>query len=114
MRDLLLDLTQALNSVCPAFLHLPPETLPPYITVEPVSSLQGLPWGPTIVTFTIKIWSRYAGIYEILRLGKGVEKILENYTKSSLKIIKSALTLLSDKETRVQTLHLQARVMSHE
>jgi len=114
MRDFLLDLTKALTEICPAFLHLPPETPYPYITIEPVSSLQGLPWGPTIITLTIKIWSRYTGTHEILKLARSVEKTVNTYKKSSLKIIKSALTLRADKKTRVHTIHLQARVTSDE
>ncbi len=110
MRELFLDLTKLLEHVCPVFQHVPADPPHPYITLEPTQSLQGLPWGPTLVTFTVKIWSRYSGTKEILKLAKGVESLLYTYQKGSLKVMKSGLSLLKDEETRVHTFSIKARV----
>lgn len=110
MRELFLDLTKILAPVCPVFHHVPPEAPYPYMTLEPLSSLQGLPWGPTLVTFTLKIWSRYAGTKEILKLAKTVDALLHTYQKGSLKVMESSLALLKEGETRVHTFSIKARV----
>lgn len=114
MREFLKDLATTLGQVAPSFLHLPPKTNYPYITIELEQNLQGLPWGPRIVILTIKIWSRYAGTQEILKLAKGVENLLEGYTpqdfKVSLKILEGTLKLLTDGQTRVYTCRLKARL----
>jgi len=114
MRKFYTDLTAALSQVCPAFLHVPPQTIYPYITLEPGNSLQGLPWGPLIVIFSVKIWSRYTGTQEILKLAHAVEHLLHWYTPktftASLKILESTLILLKDGQTRVQTFRLKARL----
>jgi len=110
MRELFLDLTKLLGQVCPVFQHVPSEALYPYMTLEPLNSLQGLPWGPTFVTFTVKIWSRYAGTKEILKLAKVVESLLYTYQKGSLKVMKSGLSLLKDGDIRVHTFSVKARI----
>ena len=114
MRNLLIDLRTTLGEVCPTFLQVPAKTPHPYITIEPGQSLQGLPWGPLIVTLTIKIWSRYAGTREILKLAKSVETLLQKYAPAtfevSLKMQESTLVLLSDSKTRVHSFHLKARL----
>ncbi|MBI2707868.1 MAG: hypothetical protein HYX35_06135 [Proteobacteria bacterium] len=110
MRELFLDLTKTLEQVCPVFQHVPPESPYPYMTLEPLHSLQGLPWGPTLVTFTLKIWSQYAGTKEILKLAKTVEEMLHTYQVGSLKVMKSGLSLLRDRETRVHTFSIKARI----
>ncbi|MBY0501455.1 MAG: DUF3168 domain-containing protein [Alphaproteobacteria bacterium] len=114
MNELLWDLTQSLAHICPAFLQLPPQTPYPYIMIEPEMVLQGVPWGPTMVTLTVKIWSRYAGTSEILRLVKGVDLALQSYVSEtlevSLKIIESTLSFLNDCQTRVHTFRLKARL----
>jgi hypothetical protein len=114
MRKFCSDLTKALSRICPAFLQVPPEAPYPYITVEPQTSLQGLPWGPTLATLKVKIWSRYAGTQEILKMARKAEQIFYIQQQGSLKIMQSALTLLTDKQTRVHTFSLKARIPSHE
>src|SRR4030095_2221995 len=101
MRDLLKDLSHNLQDICPVFLQLPlaeKDISYPYITIEPENFLQGLPWGPSIMTLFVKIWSRYTGTKEILILTKKVEKKLHSYTSAtlnvSIKILTSALLLL--------------------
>jgi len=110
MRDFFLDLTKVLSQVCPVFLHVPPEATYPYMTLEPINSLQGIPKGPTLITFTLKIWSQYAGTKEILRMAKRVEPLLHAYQKGSLKIMKSGIALLKEGNTRVHTFNIKARV----
>lgn len=115
MREFLIDFAALLGQVSPAFLQVPPKTAYPYITLEPAQSLHGLPGGPTILTLSVKIWSRYAGTQEILKLARGVEVLLQGYApkhiKVSLKILESALMLLNDGQTRVHTFRLKARLM---
>lgn len=114
MNELLWDLTQSLARICPAFLQVPPQTPYPYITVEPETVLQGMPWGPTMVTLTVKIWSCYAGTSEILGLVKGVDGVLQAYVSEtlevSLKVMESTLNFLNDCQTRVHTFRLKARL----
>lgn len=114
MRDLLTDLRTTLAEVCPTFLEVPPKTAYPYITIEPGQSLQGYPWGPLIVTLTIKVWSDYAGTKEILSLSKTVEKLLQGYAPTafevSLKMVESTLMHLRDEKIRVHTFRLKARL----
>lgn len=110
MRSFLTDLLQALNSFCPTFLHLPQDTPYPHITLEEISSLTGLPAGPLLLTFTLKIRSRYAGTKEILTLLHQVESILKNYPKGSCKVMKSFLSLVPEGDTRIHTLHVKAKV----
>lgn len=114
MRNLLIDLRTSLGEVCPTFLHVPTKSTYPYITIEPGQSLHGLPWGSTILTLTIKIWSCYTGTREILKLSKCVETRLQKYTPNSfevsLKMLESTLVLLSDGKTRVHSFRLKARL----
>jgi len=114
MRELLADLATTLGQVGPAFLQVPPNTAYPYISLEPNQRLQGLPGGPLVLTLSIKIWSRYAGTQEVLKLAKGVEDILQAYApqtvKVCLKILESTLMLLTDGQTRVYTFRLKARL----
>jgi hypothetical protein len=114
MRDFILDLTKTLTPLCPTFLHVPPETPYPHISIEPLQSLMGVPWGPTIVTLVIKIWSQYAGTKEILILAKGVERILRYYEKANIKVAESGLALSGDGTTRIHTFRLKAKVEVHE
>jgi hypothetical protein len=117
MRDLLTDLRTTLEEVCPTFLEVPPKTPFPYITIEPGKSLRGYPWGPLIVTITIKIWSDYSGTKEILTLSKTLEKLLQSYTpiafQVSLKMLESTLMLLTDEKIRVHTFRLKARLQGN-
>ena len=62
-----------------------------------------------MVTLTLKIWSRYAGTHEILKLAKEVEGFLQ-VCEISLKILESTLVLLEDGQTRVHSFRLKARV----
>lgn len=110
MRELLLNLSTTLATLCPTFVHVPLHTPYPYITLEPDLVLSGLPWGPQIATFSVKIWSRYAGTIEILNLAKGVEDLLQRYEKTSLKIRESSLEVLNDGQTRRHTFKLAARL----
>ncbi|HUX80523.1 MAG TPA: hypothetical protein VMW10_12390 [Alphaproteobacteria bacterium] len=114
MREFLIDLKANLEEICPTFLQVPPKTPYPYITLEPGHYMQGFPWGPLIVTLTIKIWSDYAGTKEILSLGRAVEKHLKRYTSTafevSLKIDKSSLLHMVDEQIRVHTIGLKARL----
>lgn len=112
MGEFLNHLTMGLNHVCPTFTQLPPQTAYPYITVEVEQKLQGLPWGPYMVMLTIKIWSRYAGTQEVLKLAKAVEDFLSTQTfKGSLKLLESTLVLLNDAQTRVHSFRLKARIL---
>lgn len=110
MGEFFFDLIKALRQICPAFLHLPPDVAYPHITVEPTNSLTGLPWGPTVLNFSVKIWSHYAGTKEILKMAKNVEAALNTYQKGSLKVMKSALSLLEDGKTRVHTFQVKAKI----
>jgi len=114
MHEFLSDFRQTLNHVCATFLQVPPQTSYPYITLEPNLVLKGLPWGPTMVTLNVKIWSRYAGTHEIVMFSRRVEQIILTYVpktlKVSLKIVKSALELLNDGQTRVHTFRLKVRI----
>jgi hypothetical protein len=114
MREFLIDLRTTLTEVCPTFLQVPLKTPYPYITIEPGHYLQGFPWGPLIVTLTIKICSDYAGTKEILSLARAVEKRLRRYTSTTfevgLKMEKSSLMLLVDEKIRVHTILLKARL----
>jgi hypothetical protein len=114
MRELVLDLTKILGTVCPTFHHVPQEVPYPHITLEPINSLYGLPWGPTIVTVTVKIWSRYAGTQEVLKLAKRVENIIYSYQKGSIKLMESALFHLKEEAIRVHTFRLKVKVATHE
>lgn len=111
MGEFLKNLTMGLNHICPTFIQTPFQTPYPYITLEAEQKLQGLPWGPSMVIVTVKIWSRYGGTQEILTLAKGVEEFLyEQSFKTSLKILESALSLLTDGQTRVHSFRLKARI----
>jgi hypothetical protein len=114
MRDFILDLTKILTPLCPTFLHVPPETPYPHISIEPLQSLMGVPWGPTVITLAIKIWSQYAGTKEILNLAKEVERVLRHYNKANIKISESSLALSNDGTTRVHTIRIKAKVEAHE
>lgn len=113
MRDILTDLRSTLNEVCPTFLYVPSEPPYPYISIEPGQSLQGLPWGPHILIINIKIWSRYKGTREIVRIVKSIDHLLQRYTlkavKVSLKVTESSLMLLKDEQTRLHTFRLKVR-----
>jgi hypothetical protein len=110
MREFFTDLIHVLSPLCPTFLQLPPEVPYPHMTVEEITSLCGIPAGPTLLSFSLKIWSQYAGTKEILKTLHEVENLIITYQKGRMKIMKSFLTLLSDGKTRVHTLHLKARV----
>ena len=110
MREFFTDLIVLLSPLCPTFLQLPPKVPYPHITVEDITSLCGLPAGPTLLSFSLKIWSQYAGTKEILKTLHEVEAIIGTYQKARMKVMKSFLTVLSDGKTRVHTLHLKARV----
>lgn len=114
MRKFISDLRVSINQVCPTFLHVPPQTTPPYVTLEVEHSLQGLPWGPRIVKFNVKVWSQYKGTQEVLKLAKSVENLLQKYSTSilgvSLKLLESTLVLLPDGQTRVHTFRVLARL----
>lgn len=110
MREFLLELRSALLPMSPTFLHVPQDVPYPHITLEPLSSLRGIPWGPLVLTFRLKIWSQYEGTREILEMIKNVEAFLGSYPKGSLKVLKSALTLLTDKKTRVHVFSVKARI----
>lgn len=120
MRNLLTDLRLTLNELCPTFLQTPIHPIYPYIIIEPGQSLKGLPWGPHIALLSIKIWSRYKGTREILKIAKHAENILEHYApkilEARLKLIESTLVLLKDEQTRLHTFRLKARYQgdSHE
>lgn len=111
MGELLKNLTAGLGHICPTFTQVPPQSAYPYITLEAEQNLQGLPWGPSMVILSVKIWSRYAGTQEILSLAKEVEGFLyEQSFKTSLKILESTLVFLNDDQTRVHCFRLKARV----
>ncbi len=110
MGEFFFDLTKVLSKICPTFLTLPLEVEYPHITVEPTNSLTGLPWGPTVLNFRVKIWSRYIGTKEILKMAKNVEAALNAYKRGSLKVMKSSLSFLEDGHTRVHTFQVKARI----
>lgn len=111
MGEFLKNMTLGLSHICPTFTQVPFQTVYPYITVEVEQNLQGLPWGPSMVILSVKIWSRYAGTQEILKFAKEVEGFLyEQSFKTSLKILESTLVLLDDGQTRLHCFRLKARV----
>jgi len=111
MGEFLNKMRVALNQICPTFTQTPLQTPYPYITLDVEQKLQGLPWGPLMVVVAVKIWSRYAGTHEILKLAKGVEGFLYEYSfETSLKILESSLVLLKDGQTRVHSFRLKARI----
>ncbi len=111
MGELLKKLTAGLAHICPTFTQTPPQTPYPYITLQADNVLQGLPWGPSMVTLSVKIWSRYRGTQEILKFAKEVEEFLyEESFEIRLKILESTLVLLNDGVTRVHSFRLKARV----
>ena len=112
MHQFLNDLRKKLDRICPTFLQIPHEAPYPYITLEPQQHLVGLPWGPRILLLDIKIWSRYKGTQEILRLTSKVESSLLDSTsfKVSLSIVQSTLGLLTDGQTRKHTFRLKVRL----
>jgi hypothetical protein len=110
MLNFLKNLTNGLETICPTFTHVPPQTPYPYITVEAEQVLQGLPWGPCMAMMTVKIWSRYMGLHEILTLVKDVEAFLQTQ-RGGLKILESKLVLLNDGQTRLHSLRLKARIL---
>jgi hypothetical protein len=110
MRELLMHLSRPLAEIVPTYIHVPLKTPYPYITLEPDLVLLGLPWGPRIATFSVKIWSRYAGTIEILKLAKQVETIILSYGNNGLKIRESHLELLKDGQTRLHTFKLKTRL----
>lgn len=111
MGEFLNTLRTGLSEICPTYTHVPPGTPYPYITIEAEQTLQGLPWGPLMAIVTVKIWSRYTGMKEILKLAKDVEDYLyEQSFTTSLKILESTLTLLDDGQTRVHGFRMKARI----
>ena len=117
MRKFLSDLRTNLNQICPTFLHVPPQTVYPYVTIEVEQSLQGLPWGPRVVKLSVKVWSQYKGTQEILKLAKGIENHLQKYSSSvlsvSLKVLESTLVFLPEGQTRVHTFRVLARLQEN-
>ncbi|MBA3814626.1 MAG: hypothetical protein H0X26_09160 [Alphaproteobacteria bacterium] len=112
MGEFLKKLMTGLNQICPTFTQTPPQTPYPYITLEVEQKLSGLPWGPFMVIVTAKIWSRYPGTQEILKLAKEAEGFLHARSfETSLKLLESTLVLLNDGQTRVHSFRLKARVM---
>lgn len=109
MLNFLKKITTGLEAICPAFTHVPLQTPYPYITIETEQMLRGLPWGPHMALMNVKIWSRYRGIQEILKLAKDVEHFLERQN-GSLKIIESTLVILNDGQTRLHSFRLKARI----
>lgn len=113
MRELLTTLSTALGQICPTFVHVPPQTVYPYITLEPKQVLEGFPAGSRVMLVSIKIWSRYKGTQEILKLAKEVEGLLQNYApqtfKVSVKILESTLVFLEDGNTRLHTIQIKMR-----
>lgn len=111
MGEFLNTLRAGLTEICPAYTHVPSGVPYPYITLEAEHTLQGLPWGPLMAVVMVKIWSRYEGMKEILKLADDVEGYLykQSFT-TSLKILESSLVLLNDGQTRVHTLRLKARL----
>lgn len=109
MDEFLKKLTTELNQICPAFLQVPFQTPYPYITVEADTLLQGLPWGPSMAIVSVKIWSRYTGIQEVLKFAKAIEELL-SLSEWALKILESTLVMLNDGQTRVHTFRLKTRL----
>lgn len=116
MGQLLKTLAGELNQFCPTFTQVPQHTPYPYITLEAEQVLQGVPWGPSMMILSLKIWSRYAGTHEILRLAKNVEAFLNSsqFPQASLKILESSLLLLKDGQTRLHCFRLKARITGDE
>lgn len=110
MRNFFPHLTKTLSTICPAYLHLPEKAPYPHMVVEPLHSLSGLPGGPVIVTFTLKLLSNYSGTKEILKLGNDAQQSLTTYPKASLKILKSALSFIPEKKIRLHTFHVKGRI----
>lgn len=114
MGQFLKNLAVALDQFCPTFTQVPYQTPYPYITLEAEQILQGLPWGPSMMMLNIKIWSRYAGIQEILKIAKSVEAFLNTYhspsLQVSLKLLESTLVLLKDGQTRIHCFRLKVRL----
>ncbi|EKE10377.1 MAG: hypothetical protein ACD_16C00043G0004 [uncultured bacterium] len=108
MRKLLNELRNDLSLICPTHIQRPEEVFFPHITLVPEQSLYGVPWGPRIACISIKLWSRYAGTLEILRLGYEVEQRLYAFSPFSLKLMESSLHLLKDERTRLYKLRLKA------
>jgi hypothetical protein len=117
MRKFISDLRKSLSQACPAFLHVPPQTAYPYVTLEVEQSLQALPWGPRIVKLNVKIWSQYKGTQEILKLAKSIEGHLHAYSSSvlgiSLKLLESTMVFLPNTQTRVHTFRMCARLQEN-
>jgi hypothetical protein len=112
MGEFFKKMTLALSQICPTFTQVLPQTPYPYITLEAEQTLQGIPWGPSMVILRVKIWSRYRGTQEILRLAKEVEKFLYAGTfYVSLKILESTLVFLDDGQTRIHCFRLKARIL---
>ena len=114
MGEFLKNLAGELNQLCPTFTQVPQHTPYPYITLEGEQILQGVPWGPSMMILSLKIWSRYAGTQEILKIAKNVEEFLNAYCppalQVSLKILESSLLLLKDGQTRIHCFRLKARI----
>lgn len=114
MGRFLKNLAESLDQFCPTFTQVPPQTPYPYITIEAEQMLQGVPWGPSMVILSVKIWSRYAGTQEILKLAKNVEDFLNTYhspsLQVSLRILESTLVLLKDGQTRIHCFRLKVRL----
>jgi len=111
MGEFLKKLTIELGLLCPTYTQVLPKTPYPYISLEAEQNLQGIPWGPSMAIISIKIWSRYEGTQEILKLGKAVEDFL--YLLSfdvGLKILESTLVLLKDGQTRLHSFRLKVRL----
>lgn len=111
MRKLLWTLTRSLSHICPAFLHVPMNIPYPYITLEPEQTLKGVPWGPSILCLSVKVWSRYTGTQEVLSLANNVDEFFREFNPESfdlnLNIKESKLILLSDGQTRLYNLRLK-------
>ena len=108
MRKLLKELQESLSLVCPTYIQHPEVLDFPHITLVPEQSLCGVPWGPRVAYVSVKLWSRYTGTLEILRLGKEVESTLIHFLPYSLKLTESTLLLLKDKRTRLYKFRLKA------
>lgn len=114
MHEIAVNLINTFTQVCPTFLSVPHPVPYPHMTVEPKSELKGMPRGPTVAIITLKIWSRYAGLREILLLKKEAESKMEAYPLGSIKLMDSILSLGEDKITHVHTFRLKVRSLSHE
>lgn len=114
MGEFLKNLAKELGQLCPTFTQVPHPTPYPYITLEAEQILQGAPWGASMAIVNLKIWSRYAGTQEILRIAKNVEEFLNGpkipSLQISLKLLESSLLLLQDGQTRIHCFRLKARL----